>query len=536
MCRQVTFHIKANLMSSFSVNVLHEAPFVIVELSGRLNAHSVSAFRNVVEELDADDERCIILNLSDLEFLDSAGLRVLLLLAKRLDKQGKKGFLTNVNAPVGTILDIGGFGALFHRSTSVEDAKARATENGISAKGPVAKSMPQSHLTLTIPDVYRAGYEKARLVDAAAAELYMKHTTLGDPAADAVIEEINQHPSELRDKWIYAGIESGESGLRDAPEIMRDFFAEMETVPDWFDPVASVAGCRGFHRHSEMFLAAFVGAVLIEGFSTQISKSFSITGRVVDQGVRRLTQNNRHLVEIFMPSGLERQSDGWKLSVRVRMVHAQVRYLLSKSDEWDSSWGTPLSAAHIAYATATFSALLLKRVGMLGIVLPKHEHGAFMMIWRYTGQLMGVMPDLLFTDEAAALHFYKIGTLCEPPPGLESQQLAHALINAAPEVAGIKSDLARKKLVRKIYKTSRALIGDEMADALAYPPSRTMGVLESIRLGNRFSHAMQRLIPPLARWRRIGQFQTMLDLSYIPGEGIGYRMPDWVYAEEDDAI
>ena len=55
-----------------------------------------------------------------------------------------------------------------------------------------------------------------------------------------------------------------------------------------------------------MFIGAFVGAVLIEGFATLISKSFAITGRVLDQGVRRLQQNNAHLLEIFLPQGMAR--------------------------------------------------------------------------------------------------------------------------------------------------------------------------------------------------------------------------------------
>ena len=68
-----------------------------------------------------------------------------------------------------------------------------------------------------------------------------------------------------------------------------------------------------------MILGAFVGGVLIEGFMTNISKSFFITGRVRDQGIRRLQQNNRHLVESFIPGGLERDGDGWKLSLRIRL-------------------------------------------------------------------------------------------------------------------------------------------------------------------------------------------------------------------------
>ena len=52
-----------------------------------------------------------------------------------------------------------------------------------------------------------------------------------------------------------------------------------------------------FHRNSQLVLAAFVAGVLIEGFTTNIAKSFLITGRVRDQGVRRLGQNNRHMCE-----------------------------------------------------------------------------------------------------------------------------------------------------------------------------------------------------------------------------------------------
>ena len=72
-----------------------------------------------------------------------------------------------------------------------------------------------------------------------------------------------------------------------------------------------------FHRNSKLVLAAFVTGVLIEGFTTNIAKSFFTTGRVRDSGVRRLQNNNRHMMDIFLPGGLDRDGDGWKLSVRI---------------------------------------------------------------------------------------------------------------------------------------------------------------------------------------------------------------------------
>ena len=61
-----------------------------------------------------------------------------------------------------------------------------------------------------------------------------------------------------------------------------------------------------FLRNLKMVLGGMIAGTLVEGFSTNISQSFFITGRLRDQGVRRLQQNNRHMLEIFFPGGLER--------------------------------------------------------------------------------------------------------------------------------------------------------------------------------------------------------------------------------------
>ncbi len=386
-----------------------------------------------------------------------------------------------------------------------------------------------------MPGEYREGFVKARLLDVEQAERYTLHTRVGDSLADSLIDGLGNDPRGQ--EWIRRGIEGGPHAIPDAPAEVRAFFAAIEEVPEWWRPEEALAGCQGFHRHAVMFLIAFVGAVLIEGFCTLISKSFSITGRIVDQGVRRLKQNNRQLIEIFMPGGLERQSDGWKLSVRIRLVHAQVRSLLSRSEEWDTeAWGTPLSAAHMGYATASFSGLLLKRVGMLGVQLSKEERESFMMIWRYSGHLMGVAPEMLFRDEGDALRIQRIGHLCEPPPGLESCQLANSLLQAAPIVAGFDKPGQRRQLVKLMYRTSRALIGDEMANQLGFPPANTFGTLALISMGNKADQFLQRMLPAIGRWRRTSQFRQMLDLAHYAEKGLGYRIPEELHAERDKPL
>ena len=195
-------------------------------------------------------------------------------------------------------------------------------------------------MTATQPSAYLAGYEKARLYDQAAADNYLKHTTIGDPELDPIMEELSSElsPGDLH-RFIGAGIEQNDAGLQRAPRSLRDFFKNFQEPP-WLYYEGFRPGVRAFHENVDLMLAAFVTGVLVEGFSTLIAKSFKITGRVASTR-RRLQQNNRHMLEIFFPGGLQRNSEGWKLSMRIRFVHARIRGLLANSDDWNyEAWGS----------------------------------------------------------------------------------------------------------------------------------------------------------------------------------------------------
>ena len=387
---------------------------------------------------------------------------------------------------------------------------------------------------MQIPEAYREGHAQARRLDATLADSYLRHTSMGDPLADAVFAAFETVPAARQTEWLRRGIEEGAGAIPDAPAELRHFLEKSEKIPPWFEASRTVPGCRAFHGHSEMIIGAFVGAVLIEEFSTLISQSLSVTDRLVDQGTRRLKQNNRHLVEIFLPGGLEREGDGWKLSVRIRLMHARVRALLARSDEWDAAaHGVPLSAAHIAFSTAAFSGLLLKRVAMLGISVSAEERDSIMLVWRHAGHLMGVPPGLQVATQAEALLLHRTGALCEPPPTLQAILLANGLINSAPIVAGITNPGERRRLARRIYGISRALIGDTLADQLHYPPSRGFGALAALRLRNRADLLLRSLWPGWDGSRRASQFARMIDLSCIDADEVSYRLPRHLHAERD---
>lgn len=379
---------------------------------------------------------------------------------------------------------------------------------------------------LPAPTAYTEGYAKARLVDEALADDYVRHTTVGDPELDPVMEELaSMNPGQLH-RFIGAGIEQHDEVLRDAPKSLRDFFANLEDPP-WLDREAFRPGIRAFHANVDLMLVAFVTGVLVEGFATLISKSFYITGRVGSTR-RRLQQNNRQLLDIFFPGGLNRDGDGWKLSTRVRFVHARIRNLLAKSDDWDlEAWGTPLSAAHLGFAISVFSRLLLEYAALLGAKFTREEYDSVMAVWRYAGHLMGIPETILYTDTPSAERMYRIARTIEPEPDADSAAMANMLIDAIPGVADIQDPDEQKKVTALARRLSRALIGNQLADHFRYPKTTTFGTLFMFRMKQRF----QRMLKS-DQFIRSGNFSQMIQISVYDESGLSYKMPDHVHSSK----
>ena len=382
---------------------------------------------------------------------------------------------------------------------------------------------------MTVPSAYTEGYKKARLSDQARADNHIRHTTIGDPALDRVMEELSSLPPADLHRFIEAGIEQEKDGLRGAPQALRDFFNNLEDPP-WLDYDAFRPGILVFNENVSLMLVAFVTGVLVEGFSTLIAKSFNITKRVAATK-RRLQQNNRQLMEIFYPGGLRRDGDGWKLSTRVRFVHARIRGLLAKSDDWQhDAWGTPLSAAHLGFAISVFSKRLLAYSALVGARFSEEEKESVLAVWRYTGYLMGIPETILYTNGAEADEIYRIGYMCEPPPDADSVTMANALIQSIPEVAGITDPGEKEKVITLAYRLSRALLGKTLADQFQYPKISTTGTLFLFRNKQRMQHLFK-------RWFKKGgirseNFSQLLQISVYDEGGLSYKMPDHVYASK----
>ena len=145
---------------------------------------------------------------------------------------------------------------------------------------------------------------------------------------------------------------------------------------------------------------------------------------------------------------------------------------------------------------------------------------------------MGIPSSILFRDEEDARHLRRIGSMCEPSPSAESIVMANALINSAPLVIGVTDPPERRKLAGYVFKVSRALIGNTLADQLMFPPDPTYGALFIFRMKERYKRLLANLGRKSPDDSNFFRFVSLLESSVLEETGISYRLPDHIYSEE----
>ncbi len=98
---------------------------LVVSATGQINSANAAELESTLLEWVEEGERKWVLDMSGVEYISSAGLRVVLLLAKRLKQQGGQLVLCSLQAHVLEVFDISGFLSILDVAESREAALKR---------------------------------------------------------------------------------------------------------------------------------------------------------------------------------------------------------------------------------------------------------------------------------------------------------------------------------------------------------------------------------------------------------------------------
>jgi len=293
-----------------------------------------------------------------------------------------------------------------------------------------------------------------------------------DEPADRVVDAIESQPRGEGWRLFEQGLRGGSRAIPGAPAAMRDLLDEVAEIPAWVDWPTCDRGGEMLMRVGVLGGAVLGSQSLVLGYASPAgNKPLVLSGRLKEQALKRLNETARFVQAVCRPGGMRPFADGWQITVKVRLIHAQVRRMILRSGKWDdSAWGAPVNQHDMAGTTLLFSIAIMDGLRKLGVRIDSEEGERYIHLWRWVGRVIGVDHALLPVSEQDAHRLADLIAATMAPPDQDSRDLTKALFDAAWE--GAVTPKQRRDAARRVlFGTTlcRALVGDQMADQLHVP-------------------------------------------------------------------
>ncbi|MEM9072336.1 MAG: oxygenase MpaB family protein [Myxococcota bacterium] len=296
-----------------------------------------------------------------------------------------------------------------------------------------------------------------------------------DPLADEAIASLTS-----RD-WIERGC--AQEDLSGAPAPLRRFFSEASKVPTWVDRERVDRAGRILFRSSIAGGMTLGAKSLIAGYcSPGGNKPLVFSGQLQGQVQRRLAETGKFVVATCTEGALWPGNEGWAITLRVRLMHAQVRRLILASDRWNErAWGAPINQHDMVATALLFSIVFLDGIRDFGVPVSRQEADDFLHLWRYSSWLMGVEESLLPRDEPEARNLADVIALTQGDPDDDARALTSALLESPRGTLQNRTGRLAEWQIALGQGVCRGLLGEELADALHLPRTRWRHIVPAAR-------------------------------------------------------
>ncbi|HEY4124504.1 MAG TPA: oxygenase MpaB family protein [Rhizomicrobium sp.] len=192
-------------------------------------------------------------------------------------------------------------------------------------------------------------------------------------------------------------LEHGIETLPDAPAPLREFFARYDRAPDWVNAEMLEHGAQLGRACGNIGAYVLRDGALMGGYQAPgFNRVLVMTGALNKGPAKRLAETSEWWLACTEPGALSRFGEGFKTTMRVRLIHSLVRRHVASTAVWDvAEDGIPLNQLDMAATQLAFGPAFLIGARAMGMMLTRNDGRAIMHLMRYAGYLMGIEEGLL---------------------------------------------------------------------------------------------------------------------------------------------
>ena len=313
---------------------------------------------------------------------------------------------------------------------------------------------------------------------------------LGDPDVDLFIARVFADPKEKIRLQQWLSGKSGKDHLNQIQSFYPDYqFIKNATIlPSWADQKLMKAGSVFFARHSGIIMS-LLGLLSLPYCYTGANGSMvlHLSELIRKQTTKRLFDTAVFVWEVLAPNAFGKDGNACEEILKIRIMHAAVRYYTLQSRQWDDEWGTPINQEDMAGTNLSFSLIVIRGLRMLGYSVSQVDQTAFMHIWAIVGYLIGLDEDLITESSKKA---QQLDTLIKQRQFRSSDHGKELTRSLTDHIMKVNKS---KATADEILGLMRYLLGQDIADMLGIKapelPSYKLTIIRTLNLLKSFKPA-----------------------------------------------
>ena len=262
-------------------------------------------------------------------------------------------------------------------------------------------------------------------------ELLNDKRTIGDQEADSFIE--NTFLDSIEKNLLFTRLQALKhnhqlAGLKDA---YADYtiFKKSELLPDWADSRQLLAGIAFFAKYAQAIMNMFGLLSLPYCYAgANGAMVLYLSDRMRGDVGKRLIETGEFVWDVMAPNAFEKDGNGFAAILKVRLMHAAVRFYTLKNINWNNAYGYPVNQEDMAGTNLSFSLIVVRGLRKFGFSVSYEEQQAFMHLWNVIGALLGVNPDLLPDDGKQTFELEEAIRIRQFMPSIQGKELTGSLI------------------------------------------------------------------------------------------------------------
>lgn len=292
-----------------------------------------------------------------------------------------------------------------------------------------------------------------------------KYRLEGDKIADEVVEQ-TQKQNAWNDLRKVITIQWGDNQTlpNDLPNFIKDYFTENAILPTEADSKKIAKGQEFFQKNAEDCLSLLGTMSLPYCYAAADgAQVLYFSERMRNDAHTRLLETARFVFEVNQTDSLKPNGLAFMTILKVRLLHATIRFHLKNHKDWDMKWGLPINQEDLMGTNIAFSSIVLRGLRKLGKKYTNEDAENYLHLWYVVGQLLGIdkkilpqtMKEAVFLSQNTEMRHFKsshVGNV------LTQTLLSHF------------DDILPPLVPRSyIHSYMRFLLGDRICDMLGVP-------------------------------------------------------------------